>query len=61
MTFKAVFPDILVRGPAGHGHPVARRAGFGLQHTDFADRCQRFTGFAPVSEQTVFAGEAPVL
>jgi hypothetical protein len=46
MTFKAVFPDIL-RRPAWFGpqHPEAGKAGFGLQHTDFTGRCQRFTEF----------------
>ena len=42
MTFKAVFlnfwpsanPDIVSKG--------AKSGGFGLQHTDFARRCQRF-------------------
>jgi hypothetical protein len=43
MTFKAVFPDILARDRSGHGRPSGQRSGFGLQHTDFADLCQRFT------------------
>src|ERR1700681_1711088 len=44
MTFKAVFPDILARDRSGHGRPLGQRSGFGLQHTDFAGRCQRFRG-----------------
>jgi hypothetical protein len=43
MTFKAVFPDILARDRSGQGRPFGQRSGFGLQHTDFADLCQRFT------------------
>jgi hypothetical protein len=43
MTFKAVFPDILARDRSGHGRPEAIEAVFVLQHTDFANRYQRFT------------------
>jgi len=46
MTFKAVFlnfwpsanPDIVSKG--------AKSGGFGLQHTDFARRCQRFAALS---------------
>src|SRR6516164_6686113 len=44
MTLKAVFPDILALRPFWTWEPKAIEAGFGLQHTDFADRRQRFTG-----------------
>src|ERR1019366_2283616 len=44
MTFKAVFPDILARDPIRTWASCGQRSGFGLQHTDFAGRCQRFTG-----------------
>ena len=44
MTFKAVFPDILARDRSGTWASRGQRSGFGLQHTDFAARCQRFTG-----------------
>jgi hypothetical protein len=43
MTFKAVFLIFLARDRSGHGRPLGQRSGFGLQHTDFADLCQRFT------------------
>src|SRR6267378_1484368 len=41
MTFKAVF---LIFWPGTTGASRGRRSGFGLQHTDFAGLCQRFTG-----------------
>jgi hypothetical protein len=43
MTFKAVFPDIWPGTDQDMGVP-GQRSGFGPQHTDFVDLCQRFTG-----------------
>jgi hypothetical protein len=43
MTFKAGFPDILARDRSGQGRPEVSEA-VSLQHTDFAGRCQHFTG-----------------
>ena len=42
MTFKAVFPEFLAPGQIRASARSGRKGGFGLQHTDFARRCQRF-------------------
>src|SRR6202171_6429233 len=43
MTFKAVFPDISGPGPIRTWASFRPAKRFRLQHTDFADLCQRFT------------------
>jgi hypothetical protein len=40
--FQSCFPEFLAFGQSGHGRPRGRSGGFGLQHTDFARRSQRF-------------------
>jgi hypothetical protein len=42
MTFKAVFLNFWPSGQSGHRVQGAKSGGFGLQHTDFARRCQPF-------------------
>src|SRR3954454_12401795 len=42
MTFKAVFLNLWPSAQSGHRVQGAKSGGFGLQHTDFARRCQRF-------------------
>src|SRR3954462_11082393 len=43
MTFKAVFLNFWPSAQSRHRVQGAKSGGFGLQHTDFARRCQRFT------------------
>ena len=42
--FQSCFPEFLALCQSGHGRPWDRSGGFGLQHTDFARRCQPFSG-----------------
>jgi hypothetical protein len=57
MTFKAVFLNFLAFGRSGHRVQAAKSGGFGLQHTDFARRCQRF---AAVSVGLAEAVNSPI-
>src|SRR6185295_10223760 len=46
MTFKAVFLNFWPSAQSRHRVQGAKSGGFGLQHTDFARRCQRFAAIS---------------